>query len=58
MSERIKCPVCKSEVSSDGLVILRQSKEFAALERLRREIPELRKKIEALEKAAGAPAGD
>jgi len=55
MSEPITCPVCRCKISSDGLVIFRQSKEFAALEKLRREIPELRTKIEALEKASGAP---
>lgn len=57
MSEPITCPVCQSKISSDGLVIFRQSKEFAALESLRREIPELRKKIEALEKASGSREG-
>jgi len=54
MSEPITCPACRCKVSSDGVVIFRESKEFAALERLRREIPELRKKIEALEKASGS----
>jgi len=54
MSERIKCPVCRCEISGDGRVIFRQSKEFTALENLRRQIPELRKKIEALERASGS----
>jgi hypothetical protein len=52
MSDRIKCPVCRCEISGDGRVIFRQSKEFIALENLRRQIPELRKKIEALERAS------
>jgi len=55
VSESIKCPVCKSDVSSDGHVIFRQSEEFSALETLRRQIPELRKRIETLEAASGAP---
>ena len=57
MSEPITCPVCRCKISSDGLVIFQQSKEFAALESLRRKIPELRKKIEALEKASGSREG-
>jgi len=56
MSERIKCPVCRCEISSDGRVIFRQSKEFAALENLRHQIPELHKRIETLEQASGSAA--
>ena len=54
MTQRTICPVCRCEISADGREVFRYSKEFSALENLRAQIPELRKKIEALERATGA----
>lgn len=57
MSQPIKCPVCESSISSDGRTIYKHSEKVKSLESLRRQIPELRKRIEALEQGAGIGRG-
>jgi hypothetical protein len=48
--DRIQCPACESEISSDGKTLAKRSEKLADLLKLEKSVPELETELARLEK--------